>query len=207
MKTKKHSSSLPSGLGRGRTKPTRRSRWLGLLVTFVLLFGFGQTAKAHIKWNWLEDWNPTSGSPEIAFNSMLMEWEAEWSYWGTKGNVQIHDIYIDGHKLPDMSDLNRSRDDYLAIRNEKWYKVYEGEYGWIAVREFYVQHNTEFWAFFTFIPRYNFIGKGQTVTFSGDYYNNGSNYGVYTTSHTYSNSDIAVPSLGTFGRSNGKIKY
>ncbi len=138
---------------------------------------------------------------------MLMEWEAEWSYWGTKGNVQIHDIYIDGHKLPDMSDLNRSRDDYLAIRNEKWYKVYEGEYGWIAVREFYVQHNTEFWAFFTFIPRYNFIGKGQTVTFSGDYYNNGSNYGVYTTSHTYSNSDIAVPSLGTFSRSNGKIKY
>ena len=41
MKTKRHSSSLPSGLGRGRTKTTRRSRWLGLLVMLALLVGSG----------------------------------------------------------------------------------------------------------------------------------------------------------------------
>ncbi|MBQ6205343.1 MAG: hypothetical protein IJK46_14815, partial [Prevotella sp.] len=41
METKKHSSSLPAGTRRGRTKTTQRSRWLGLLVMLALLVGSG----------------------------------------------------------------------------------------------------------------------------------------------------------------------
>ena len=37
METQKHSSSLPVGSWQGRTKPTRRSRWLGLIVMLLLL--------------------------------------------------------------------------------------------------------------------------------------------------------------------------
>ena len=84
MERKQQTYSPPAVSGRGRTKIVRHSRWLGLLVMFVLLLGFSQTAKAvgyqrtydvaNITQNWAK--------PHFYFDLCLGENNGDYSYWG-----------------------------------------------------------------------------------------------------------------------------
>ena len=86
METKKHSSSLPAGTRRGRTKTTRRSRWLGLLIIFVFAF-FSQTAKAANAWEWpkfsAKDVDVTPDNPFMAFEVSYLNYDGNNFYWRT----------------------------------------------------------------------------------------------------------------------------
>ena len=101
METKKHSSSLPAGTRRERTKTTRRSRWLGLLVTFVLLFAANQNIRAAMAFGSYSSivHQPTWAQPWIVLDLYFYDTNGNDSFFvhkATEGSAKGPAMYIDG---------------------------------------------------------------------------------------------------------------
>ena len=89
METKKHSSSLPAGTRRGRTKTTQRSRWLGLLVMLALLVGsgtaFGQNPADF-------DLNAQSNVSGSTILTRWSNWVRSYKYSGTNNYLTVQNF-------------------------------------------------------------------------------------------------------------------
>ena len=218
METKKHSSSLPAGTRQRRTKTTRRSRWLGLLVTFVLLFGFGQTAKA---WS-NSDFTivtyadkVTSASPAFAFHLNMGEADGAWSFWGDYYHYIMPHMYINDQELPYLPDsnpnLNRGLDYYwkAAANNvAKWPANASNETGRISLVRIWWDPASYIRASYSIVPKYIFIDQPLQFKIIGNWHKNGvdaTNQTVYTLNVDISK--IKAPIWGTISRSQGKISY
>ena len=101
METQKRSSSQPAGTRQGRTKTTRRSRWLGLLMTFVLLFAANLSVRAAMEFGAHSNiiHQPTWAEPWIVIDLHFYDTDGSDSFFIHKpaeGSTRGPAMYIDG---------------------------------------------------------------------------------------------------------------
>ena len=101
METRKHSSTQPAGARQGRAKTTRRSRWLGLLMTFVLLFAANLSVRAAMEFGAHSNiiHQPTWAEPWIVIDLHFYDTDGSDSFFLHKpaeGSTRGPAMYIDG---------------------------------------------------------------------------------------------------------------
>ncbi len=204
METQKHSSSLPVGSWQGRTKPTRRSRWLGLLVMLVLLVGSSQTAKADTpRWSFV---TPSLDvvNPYIQVNLYVLEDDGAWSYWGAEN----FGLSLNGHAL-DMSGFIVSRDgsNSWSSRNGKtWvWSAPTTTWGNAACSWVWYNGDYEYWATLRIIPKYIFIGHDINLKINGYWKNNTGSLTANSLTYNLPHNATGPSSISSLTRSNGKI--
>ena len=101
METQKRSSSLPAGTRQERAKTARRSRWLGLLMTFVLLFAANLSVRAAMEFGAHSNiiHHPTWAEPWIVIDLHFYDTDGSDSFFLHKpaeGSTRGPAMYIDG---------------------------------------------------------------------------------------------------------------
>lgn len=101
MERKQLTYSPPAGSGRGRTKTVRHSRWLGLLVMFVLLFAANINIKAAMSFGTYSyiAHQPTWSQPWIVLDLYFYNTKDKDSFFvhkAVEGSAKGPAMYIDG---------------------------------------------------------------------------------------------------------------
>ena len=213
MERKQLTYSPPAGSGRGRTKTVRHSRWLGLLVMFVLLLGFSQTAKAvgYQRTYGTDGVTQSWAHSRIQFNLCLGENNGDYSYWGYWNGDHRWVLYLDGVELCTSANLGLNKGNTalgnVASDYDQWYTQYTDANGnWIGVWNPYWGQDKQVWATICIVPKNSFIGQPHQISIRGRWHDNDKDKGVITMTVPSYNAAMAMPDMSLV-RSNGKINY